>query len=149
MAREAVIVLDAEMTITAPTCIECGAASVLTTGARIYPHRPDLREKHFYKCPNCPNSYCGCHQGTSAPLGRPCGPATRNARKQVHIVLDRIWKTAVSSGARSEVYSALSKHMGLKPSETHVALFDIEKCRKAYRFLLNFRLDDECEVIEK
>jgi hypothetical protein len=137
------------MTSAAPKCIECGARAVLTTGAEIYPRRYDLRKKHFYKCPKCPSSYCGCHQGTSVPLGQPCGPATRGARKMVHSILDQIWKKAGYSAARGEVYAALSTHMKLKRSETHVALFDIDKCRKAYRFLLNFKLDDEFEVIEK
>lgn len=67
----------------------------------------------------------------------------------VHSILDQIWKKAGYSAARGEVYAALSTHMKLKRSETHVALFDIDKCRKAYRFLLDFRLDGDFEVIEK
>jgi hypothetical protein len=141
--------LDAEVKDLAPNCIECGSRAFLTTGGEIYPHRKDLKGGYYYKCPTCPNSYCGCHKGTKNPLGFPCGPETRKARTYVHRVLDPIWKNSGAAGARRQVYQALADHMGLKLTDTHVGLFDIGQCRKAYRFLLSFGKSAKFEVIEK
>jgi hypothetical protein len=149
VAGETIIILDAKVKDLAPRCMECGYRAFLTTGAEIYPHRRDLSGGNYYKCPKCPNSYCGCHRGTKKPLGVPCGPETRNARTYVHRVLDPIWKKSGAAGARRQVYQALADHMGLSMKDTHVGLFDIQQCRKAYRFLLSFRKSEEFEVIEK
>ncbi|MDR0480872.1 MAG: DUF3268 family zinc-finger domain-containing protein [Gallionellaceae bacterium] len=57
-------------------CPYCDRDAQLVTGVTIYPHRDDLRRKHFWLCAPC-NAYVGTHQrnrkmGLSGdePLGR-------------------------------------------------------------------------------
>lgn len=75
-----------------PICSECGRRARQTTGAEIYPHRKDLHAKPIWACA-C-GAYVGCHPGTTAPLGTPAGPKTREARSYVHRRLDPIWQNA-------------------------------------------------------
>ena len=49
-------------------CGNCGMTPLLTTGAEVYPHRPDLREKKIWRCPGC-GAYVGCHGRSDIPKG--------------------------------------------------------------------------------
>lgn len=134
----------------APTCGECGIVSRLTTGAEIYPYRPDLAAAWFYRCDNC-DGRVGCHKGTKRPLGTPAGPRLRHARECLHGLLDPIWLKAPFSGpyeiedglavhrirqtARTRVYRYLAAHLMIDPRHCHVGMFDLETCRKAWRVL--------------
>ena len=104
--------------MTVVTCLECGSDAELVGGEAIYPHRRDLYEKKFYRCA-CGAS-CGCHPGTTAALGHPCGPATRAARSAAHAAFDRLWKNG--DWPRSSAYVWLSKALGLRPAECHIGL---------------------------
>lgn len=133
-----------------PTCKKCGMISRLTDGEEIYPHRPDLAHKKFYKCDGC-GGYVGTHGNGLKPLGTPADAELRNARQHVHSVLDPIWKDAINSGAygqkdaeaahiitraaRGRVYTYLAAHMGIDKTQCHTGMFDIEDCRNAYRIL--------------
>ena len=119
----------------APDCPACNRLSRLTTGREIYPHRPDLFDKPFYVCDGC-KAYCGCHPGTTKPLGTPAGPELRKARGFVHGRLDPLWRAARDrKRARSRIYAWLSKELGIPAEQTHTGLFDIDTCRRAYRAL--------------
>ncbi|MGY3482321.1 hypothetical protein ACVW1C_000204 [Bradyrhizobium sp. USDA 4011] len=137
------------MTETAPIC--CGAATRLTTGSEIYPHRRNLHWKHFYKCDHC-KSYCGCHPGTTKSLGTPANAATRAARSNLHDnVFDPIWKGALASGqyapedhqaenkikkaARSRLYRYLAHHLGIDRDACHFGMFTLEQCKRATEIL--------------
>lgn len=134
----------------APIC--CGQPARLTTGAEVYPHRPDLHDKPIWRCDVCPDAYVGCHPGTTEPLGTPAGPDLRRARRMLHErMIDPLWQTADRSGAygpldeegrrvvrqaaRGRVYGFLADRMGLTRDETHTGLFDLEQCRAAWRAL--------------
>ena len=119
-----------------PTCMECGAAAVLTDGREVYPHRPDLYTKPLWACRPCKAS-CGCHPGGYEPLGFPAGKATRQARMRLHEDrLDPIWKGRKGAKKkRGQVYRLLSARMGLPPERTHTGMFSIEQCREAWRVL--------------
>jgi len=129
-------------------CIECGCITPdLVTGERIYPHRPDLHAKKFWLCP-C-GAYCGCHPGTTDPLGATAGKETRNARKYVHRILDPLWRTIppqysgkgklephqLKSMMRRRVYRYLAAEMGISVDDCHTGMFDIQQCRQAYAIL--------------
>ncbi|MHC2294930.1 MULTISPECIES: zinc-finger-containing protein [Bradyrhizobium] len=134
------------MTDAPPLC--CGVPARLTSGAEIYPRRPDLRTKPIYKCDRC-ESYCGCHPNTTKSLGVPANAATRRARSQFHDhVFDPIWKTADKTGgyanpddgrsaskirkaARSRLYDYLAEKMGLDRKDCHTGMFTVEQCRQA------------------
>jgi hypothetical protein len=92
-------------------CTKCNKdiEADLVTGEVIYPHRPDLYSKYFYKCPKCGN-YVGYHPNTTKTLG--CIPTTelKKARSRVHTTLDRLWKSGKYK--RGHIYKVLSEHFG-------------------------------------
>lgn len=106
-----------------PACIECGNVAVLVKGDAIYPHRPDLHHKHFYRC-RC-GAYCGCHPGTAQPLGYPCGPETRRARSAAHACFDPIWRNKEMS--RPSAYAWLAKETGIDPDACHIGMMNKEQ----------------------
>ncbi|MGV7119607.1 zinc-finger-containing protein [Sphingopyxis sp. 550A] len=101
-----------------PTCLECGGVASLTDGRTIYPHRHDLYSKPFWLC-EC-GAYCGCHRGTTAALGSPCGPVTRAARSLAHAAFDPLWRTKQMT--RPEAYSWLSKATGIPRERCHMGM---------------------------
>lgn len=106
-----------------PICIECGGRGELVDGQRIYPHRPDLYAKRFYLCA-C-GAYCGCHPGSVVPLGNPCGPVTRRARRAAHDEFDPLWKRGPMS--RASAYAWLSKETGIPPQQCHIGMMTAEQ----------------------
>ena len=124
---------------------------MLTNGAAIYPHRPDLKKKAIWECKPC-GAYVGCHPNSTDPLGYPANGELRRARSYTHRVLDPLWRNAHQAGygidpddrralkairrtGRTRVYEWLAHHMGLSRANCHVGMFDIHQCRTAYRLL--------------
>lgn len=105
------------------TC-NCGRVARLVTGARIYPHRPDLHVKRFYLCEPC-NAYVGVHPGTTKALGHLAGPQLRKLRMKAHSVFDPIWKSGRMS--RNAAYRWLSESLGF---EAHIGQSDEATCEK-------------------
>jgi hypothetical protein len=112
--------------MTAPICPYCGAASVLVTGADLYPHRPDLRALRFYRCARC-DAHVGCHPGTTNPLGRIANAELRRAKSAAHAAFDPLWKR--DGLRRSEAYAWLAKALSIPPAECHIGMFDVDRCR--------------------
>ncbi len=121
----------------APICIECGSVAKLTSGKAIYPHRPDLYSKHFYKC-NC-GAYVGCHPDTTNALGTPAGAKTRNARKAVHAAFDPLWKNKLMK--RSYAYQLLAEALEITGQQCHVSWFDAEQCAAALEAVKRIKED--------
>lgn len=107
-----------------PDCIECDQIARLTGGDEIYPHRPDLHAKRFYKCA-C-GAFVGCHGLTTQALGRPGGPKTRNARKAAHAAFDPLWKG--KRLGRSDAYKRLADALGIRAGHCHISWFNAEQC---------------------
>ncbi|GEP00585.1 zinc-finger-containing protein [Methylobacterium haplocladii] len=139
--------------MTAPICPTCATAAVLTTGAAVYPNRPDLAAKPIWRCEGC-GAYVACHPDTTVPLGTPADAATRAARMNLHQKrLDPLWKEAwrepayakngcgpktrrsIQKAARERVYAYLAGRMRLTPAECHTGLFTREQCRVAWGVL--------------
>lgn len=106
-------------------CIECGRMPSLVTGAEIYPRRPDLHAKPFWKCA-C-GAYCGCHPGTLEPLGSPAGPETRAARSEAHAAFDPLWRDGEMR--RPEAYAWLARATGIPREECHIGMMDIARAQ--------------------
>lgn len=109
-------------------CGECGRPAGLVTGVVVYPHRPDLHDRPYWRCCAC-GAYVGCHQGTYQPLGTPCGPETRLARSKAHEAFDPLWRAKVSAGtpkheARPAGYRWLSEQLGIPFEKTHIGMMD-------------------------
>ena len=92
-------------------CVNCNKEinGVLTDGREIYPHRPDLYSKKFWKCPECDN-YVGCHGESTRPLG--CIPTEeiKKARIKLHSKFDPLWKSGKIS--RRNLYKRISTEIG-------------------------------------
>ena len=127
----------------APRCMSCNAIARLTNGAEIYPRHRKLAAKNFWRCDTsgC-DSHCGCHPGTKRSLGNPAGPELRRARSFVHARLDPLWKDARIRDARSIAYQWLAERLNISPVECHIATFDIDRCRMAYRVLSVVSFDE-------
>lgn len=113
-------------------CCGCGerVGARLTTGEEIYPHRPDLDDKRFWRCDRCQN-YVGCHGDSQRPLGNIPTPELRNARRHIHAILDPIWKS--KKMGRSQLYRLLSDELGYT---YHTAeLRTLEEARRVYRIV--------------
>lgn len=108
-------------------CPYCSAPARLTDGAEMYPHRPDLSDKKFYKCDPC-GAYVGCHRGTVTPLGTLANAETRQARGRAHAVFDPIWKGGHMK--RHKAYAWLSEQLGIEKDKCHIAMFDVDTCRR-------------------
>lgn len=134
----------------APICPDCKVEARLTDGMEIWPHRPDLHAKPIWTCDGC-GGRVGCHPGTTDPLGTPAGPELRRARGDLHEKrLDPLWREALESGfykgksryrngivktARTRVYEWLADRLSLLPEQTHVGMFDMETCKRAWAAL--------------
>jgi hypothetical protein len=120
-----------------PPCLHCQGDTHLVDGSKVYPHRPDLFSKWFWLC-DC-GAYCGCHPGTTKPLGFPANKETRQARLKLHHErLDPLWKSKPKGQrkeSRTRVYEFLSERMNLSRDNTHTGMFTIEQCREAWSVL--------------
>ena len=88
-------------------CCECrkDVNCEMVKGDVIYPHRPDLYDLDFVRCPICGN-YTGKYEGEHPTLPT---AHIRFCRRRAHRALDRIWK---DKAKRSKYYAFMSKHFG-------------------------------------
>ena len=130
MSAPDLVTVPRERTIFCCTCATDVAAR-LTDGKEIYPHRRDLYGLPFWKCDTCSN-YVGCHHKTSdrtRPLGVICGPEMKNARREIHKILDPLWQSKGLS--RRSIYAHLTQTIG---REYHTAeIRSLDEARTIYR----------------
>ncbi len=109
-------------------CPVCGKTPIVVTGDVLYPYRPDLHAKQFWRCPDgC--AHVGCHSGTQVPLGDLAAPEVRVARMNAHNVFDDIWK--IGGISRPDAYRMLAERMGISQDECHIGKFDKDMCDRA------------------
>ena len=108
-------------------CPYDGEGAILVRGDDIYPHRPDLRYKFFYRCPKC-QARVGCHPNSTRPLGRLANSELRIEKSMAHTAFDVLWK--LGNMSRPQAYAWLSEAMGIPPEECHIGMFDLQQCRK-------------------
>ncbi len=109
-------------------CPYCGNKAKIVDGTSIYPHREDLSHKVFYKCNPC-DAFVGVHADSgNVPLGTLANSELRKARNLAHSSFDPIWRDGLLS--RGEAYKWLAKELNIKQSDCHIAMFEIETCRK-------------------
>lgn len=126
-----------------PTCPYCSQKAKLVDGTAIYPHRPDLRQQHFWYCAPC-NAYVGCHKpnrrlgldGTE-PLGRLANVELRQAKSAAHGCFDWIWQGRYKT--RSEAYSWLASELDIPVERCHIGEFDVPTCRRVVEACERFR----------
>lgn len=85
--------------------------------------------------PKC-DSYVGCHPGTDKPLGRLANAELRKAKMEAHKAFDALWKRKMERDkcsqrvARSAGYKWLAQQLSIEINECHIAMFDLDKCKK-------------------
>lgn len=111
-------------------CAYCGKPTQLVGGDVIYPHRPDLADKLFYRCVLC-EAHVGCHPGTTEPLGRVANAELRKAKMAAHAAFDPLWRGGGMK--RKEAYAWLRTAMGLVEEDCHIGMFNVEQCHEVVR----------------
>lgn len=113
-----------------PRCPYCLHPAELVTGDVLYPHRPDLRVKNFWRCLPC-RAHVGCHpvgngDGTK-PMGGLANAALRQERMAAHAAFDDLWRNGEMS--RRQAYKWLASMLDLPYRDTHIGEFDATQCR--------------------
>jgi len=116
-----------------PVCPYCGASSVLCHSVLVY--AGDKSYAPIFVCENYPkcDAYVSAHQNTLQPMGSLANKKLRKLREKVHFKFDVIWRRKKMT--RDEAYIRLASLMGLKIADCHIALFDIEQCKKAIELI--------------
>lgn len=122
-------------------CDYCQKETMHVTGKEIYPHRPDLWSLNFWQCKPC-KAYVGCHKGTLTPLGRLANAELRAAKMAAHGAFDQLWKFGKMN--RTQAYKWLSTKLKLTSSECHIAMFDVDMCKKVV-LVSNAYIDEQGE----
>jgi hypothetical protein len=109
-------------------CPYCDRPARLVKGRAIYPHRPDLAHRNFWRCDPC-DAHVGCHNnGTKdKPLGRLANAELRRAKQAAHAAFDPLWKSGAMK--RKEAYAWLAESLGIAEQNTHIGMFDVDSCR--------------------
>ena len=110
-------------------CPYCNKEAKIVSGKKIYPHRPDLKEKLFWLCVSC-NAYVGCHGNTTNPLGILADKELRQLRIQAHEHFDKYWKQGKMN--RKEAYQWLAVKLNIPYEKCHIGMFNKEMCRKLF-----------------
>lgn len=116
-------------------CDYCGKPAEQVTGKEIYPHRPDLFHKTFYRCVPC-RAYVGCHPGTTRPLGRLANAQLRAAKSAAHAAFDPIWKGGHKK--RGSAYAWLADQLGIPQEKCHIGMFDVDACQRVVQACMAF-----------
>ncbi len=110
-----------------PVCPYCSAVAVLVGGEVIYPHRPDLAAKKFWRCAPC-MAYVGCHPHTTNALGRLANAELRAAKQAAHAAFDPLWKKGQQH--RSTAYAWLAERLGKQDGTCHIGMMDVADCKR-------------------
>lgn len=105
----------------------------LTTGAEMYPHRPDLASIPFWVCDTC-KSFVGTHHKTKKwrrPLGYLATPEIKVWRMRIHQILDPLWKKGLIQ--RGNAYRRISVALG---HDYHTGnIYSVDEAKKIYEIV--------------
>jgi hypothetical protein len=115
-------------------CPYCHARMILKDSSVVYGKGKSYGP--IYVCANYPrcDAYVGTHKAghmKGQPLGTPANAELRNARKLLHAKFDPIWKDGHVH--RRKAYKLLAELMKIDAQDCHIAMFDIQRCREAWR----------------
>lgn len=107
-------------------CLYCGKEAVYVDSKEIYGRSYGM----IYLCREC-DAYVGVHNGTDKPLGRLANKELRQYKMAAHAAFDPIWKSEAMS--RHKAYDWLSSQINLPIAETHIGMFDVERCKRVIK----------------
>ncbi len=82
----------------------------------------------IYYCREC-RAWVGVHRGTDQPLGRLADAELRKYKKAAHAAFDPIWRRTQIT--RRDAYKWLAEQLGISEEETHIGMFDVNRCKQA------------------
>lgn len=115
----------------------------LTTGAEIYPRRPDLHKLPIWKCDGC-GGYVGCHHKhhieamRTRPLGVIATAELKAARSHLHRLIDPLWETEDAPFERRDLYAEIAARMSWHTYHT-AEIKTLEHARAVYRVVLDIK----------
>ena len=124
------------------TCDYCAQNAERVSGAVLYPHRPDLAHKTFWRCEPC-GAHVGCHPGGDKPLGRLADAELRRWKGRAHGAFDPLWKSGHMR--RKDAYKWLARQLGIKPKDCHIGTMDIPTCQRVVEICRALRAEDDGE----
>lgn len=89
----------------------------------------------IYLCRKC-DAYVGTHKNSKKPLGTPANFELRELRKITHLEFDKIWQEKYMS--RRKAYLWLANKLGLPLEQTHIGMFNINKCNRVLEVTRNY-----------
>jgi len=113
-------------------CPYCGCDAELVNSREIYGGR---FYGLFYACHPC-EAWVGVHDKTYKPLGRLANKELRWWRMKAYAAFDPLWKRKMlrdgcSKGvARKAGYTWLAGQLGIRFSDCHIGMFDVDMCRR-------------------
>lgn len=113
--------------VTGKICPYCGRKPEFVDSIEIYGYRS---YGMMYWCKPC-GAYVGVHKGTKRALGRLANKELREWKQKAHAKFDSLWKMSKKPNRRSAAYAWLGEQMKLKPSRTHIGMFNVEQCQRA------------------
>lgn len=108
-------------------CDYCADVVPLLTGADVYPHRPDLRDKPIWACMPC-GAWVGCHPGTTNRLGRLANAQSRRLKIAAHAAFDPLWHGGGMK--RKDAYAWLRDRLGITDRECHMGWMSDDLLRR-------------------
>lgn len=125
-----------------PVCPYCGRTAAFKDSSVIY----GRSYGRVWICPGWPgcDSYVGVHRGTRIPLGRMANAELREAKKNAHAVFDGWWKARGMK--RSKAYKALAEMLGIRMSDCHIGMFDVQQCCDVLRVINERKETDHGQV---
>lgn len=114
-------------------CPYCNAHVNLVDSSLIYNGRSYGPALVCSRYPVC-DAYVGCHPGTNKPLGRLADKELRIAKMAAHKSFDPFWRseghTKTRKIKRLNAYRWLAEELGIKESDCHIGMMDVETCRR-------------------
>lgn len=108
----------------APWCRTCQREAVLHADSRHLYNGRDFGP--VWQCAGCAE-WVGCHEGSTSPLGRLCGPRIRELRKRAHAAFDPLWAAKMrrdgcsKTVARNAAYAWLAAKLGIDVARCHMS----------------------------
>lgn len=124
-------------------CPYCHSDVELVTGAEVYPEKPELADRHIWRCMCCDASV-GCHrQGArvigpggvelfsdgTLPMGSLANKDLRLARIETHRLFDAMWQPPACM-TRVEAYGWMARLLNIPHEAAHVASLSYDECVK-------------------
>lgn len=113
-------------------CDYCERDARLAVGAELYPRRPELATRVFWRCDPC-GAHVGCHPGGTSPMGALANYELRKARSAAHLAFDPIWQNGRMK--RRDAYYWLSRQLGVRWRDCHIGLFDLPQCQRVVEIM--------------